>query len=84
MNNVVPIPRLRSIHVLADSFASVKLVQDELLRSKLGYSELARRAAVSPSTVGKIACGDTKLPRIETIIRILGALDWTIQAVRKT
>jgi predicted transcriptional regulator len=84
MTNVVRIPHMRSIHVLADSFASMKLVQEEILRSKVTYSELARRAAVASSTVSNIAIGHTKYPRIETIIRILGALDWTIQAVRKT
>ena len=83
MTNVVKLPRIRSIHVLADSFASMKLVQEELLRSKLTYSELARRAGVASGTVSNIAIGHTKFPRIETIIRILGALDWTIQAVWK-
>ena len=80
---VVQLHRARPLAVLSDSFASMKLVQDELLRSQLTYTELARRAAVATSTVSNIAIGHTKYPRIETIIRILGALGWTIQAVRK-
>lgn len=73
----------RSLIVLADSMAAKKLVQDEILRSKLTYKEVARRANVASSTVSNIAIGHTSWPRIETIIRILGALDWVIQAKRK-
>jgi predicted transcriptional regulator len=80
---VVQLRHARPLALLTDSFASMKLIQDELLRSKLTYTELAKRASVANSTVSNIAIGHTKYPRIETIIRILGALGWTIQAVRK-
>ena len=81
--SITTLPRRRSLVTLADSFASTKLVQDELLRSKMTYKELAATAAVSKSTISNIAIGHTRFPRIETIIRILGALRWTIQASRE-
>ena len=66
--------------VLTDSFVSIKLVQHELLRSKRTYKDIAASAVLSSSTVGNIASGQTKLPRLETIIRILSALRWVISA----
>jgi transcriptional regulator with XRE-family HTH domain len=66
--------------VLTDSFVSIKLVQHELLRSKRTYKEIAAAAVLSSSTVSNIAIGHTKLPRLETIIRILSALRWVISA----
>lgn len=74
--------RVRSITVLTDSFVSMKLVQEEILRSKITYVELAKRAQLANSTVSNIAIGHTKYPRVETIIRLLHALGWVIQAVR--
>ncbi len=71
-----------SIILLTDSFVSIKLVQHELLVAKKTYSEIAKRANVSASTVANIAIGHTKLPRLETIIRILYALQWVISASR--
>lgn len=78
------LPGTRSIVTLTDSFASIKLIQDELLRSKLGYIELGKRAGVAHTTIGRIASGTTKWPRLETVVRILGALDWVISARRRT
>ena len=76
------LPHARSIHLLADSIAATKLIQEEVLRSKLTYTEISRRAALANSTVANIASGQTKLPRLETVVRILGALGWIIQARR--
>ena len=73
----------RSLVTLTESAAACKLVQEELLRSKRTYTDVARAAALSNSTVGNIARGATKLPRIETIIRILSTLGWMIVAQRR-
>jgi len=58
-------------------------VQNEVLRAKRTYTDIARAAALSNSTVSNIATGTTKWPRIETIIRILAALGWMITAQRR-
>jgi transcriptional regulator with XRE-family HTH domain len=75
-------PGSRSLVTLTDSFAAKKLVQEEVLRSKRTYRDIARSAAVASSTISNIAIGHTQWPRIETIIRILGALGWVIRAER--
>jgi predicted transcriptional regulator len=79
----LPGARTRSLITLTESFAACKLVQEEVLRAKLTYTEIARRAGVVNSTVSNIASGSTKLPRLETIIRVLGALGWMVVAQRK-
>lgn len=77
------LPGTRSLVTLVDSMAATKLVQDELLRSKTTYSAIAAKAAIASSTVSNIASGQTRFPRIETIIRLLGALGWVITAQRQ-
>lgn len=81
-NIVKLLPGSRSLVTLTDSLAARKLVQEELLRSRRTYTDVARAAAVAASTVGNIASGQTTWPRIETIIRILGSLGWVITAQR--
>ena len=75
-------PGSRPIITLTNSQASIGLVQRELLHAKLSYSEIGRQAGIANSTVSNIATGTTRWPRIETIIRILGALGWVIAAHR--
>ena len=82
---VVHLPRakkIRSLVTLTDTMVSIKLVQEEILHAKVSYTELARKAQLANSTVSNIAIGHTRFPRIETIIRILHALGWVIQATR--
>jgi DNA-binding phage protein len=83
MKNVVPLPAPRSLITLTDSHAACRIVQNEVLRAKRTYTDIARAAALSNSTVSNIATGTTKWPRIETIIRILAALGWMITAQRR-
>jgi predicted transcriptional regulator len=83
-DNVTPMlpgGRARSLVTLTDSLAACKLVQEEVLRAKLTYTAIGTRAGIANSTVANIASGRTRLPRIETIIRILGALEWAIVAM---
>lgn len=81
-NIVKLLPGSRSLVTLTDSMASIKLVRDEIFRSKRTYVDIARGASVANSTVSNIASGHTTWPRLETIIRILGALGWVITASR--
>lgn len=74
--------RARPLVHLVDSPVALDLVRQELLASKLFYTAIAQRAQVSSSTVSNIASGQTKYPRLETIIRILGGLGWRILAER--
>jgi hypothetical protein len=84
MTNIVKLlPGSKSLITLTDSMASIKLVRSEIFRSKRTYTDIARGAAVSPSTVGNIASEKTHWPRIETVIRILGSLGWVITASRR-
>ena len=84
MTNVKYLPgSSRSLISLTDSLAACRLVQDEVLRAKLTYTAIGNRAGIANSTVSNIASGKTRYPRIETIIRILGALGWMIVAQRK-
>ena len=82
MAKIQYLPGSRALITLTDSHASIKLVQHELLRAKLTYTEIGKRASIANSTVANIASGTTRFPRIETIIRILGALGWAIVAQR--
>ena len=79
---IVHLPQSRPLVTLIDSPSTIKLIQDEILRSKLTYTELARRAQLAQSTVGYIASGTTRMPRLETVVRLLGSLGWVIQAKR--
>lgn len=73
----------RSLILLTDSAASIKLIQHELLVSKRTYKDVAHVAQLASSTVSNIAIGHTKMPRMETVIRLLHALGWTISASRR-
>jgi hypothetical protein len=70
--------------LLDDSAEAVQLVQQEIFASGLLYMKIAELAGVSTSTVGFIAQGQTKWPRLETMIRILGALGWDILATKRS
>jgi len=84
MSNVAQLlPGGRALVTLTESRTACKLVQEELLRAKRTYKDVAQSAALAHSTVSNIASGNTRLPRIETIIRILSALGWRIIAQRR-
>jgi DNA-binding phage protein len=80
-HNVVPL-RSRPLVQLVDSPVAIHLLQQELLASKATYTAIAQKAQVASSTVSNIASGQTRWPRLETIIRILSALNWQIIAQR--
>lgn len=81
---IVKLPtRRRRLVDLVDSPVAIKLVQEELLRAKgTSYGEIAAKARLGKTTVANIATGTTRWPRLETIIRILSALEWKIVAQR--
>lgn len=84
MSEIVRLERPRPLVHLVDSPVAIKLLQQELLTAKKTYKEIAAKAQVASSTVSNIASGATRWPRLETIIRLLGALGWVIQARRQT
>lgn len=65
---------------LDDGPATIALCQRAIRSSHLKYSEIAHRAGVYPQTVAHIAYGDTKSPRMSTVVRILQSLGWRIFA----
>jgi hypothetical protein len=83
MADVVTLPRSRPIVTLVDSPATIRLVQTELLTSGRTYKEVAHAAQLATSTVSNIASGATRWPRLETTIRLLGALGWMITAQKR-
>jgi hypothetical protein len=64
-----------------DGPQTIALCQSEIRRSPHKYYEIATRAGVSVQTVSNIASGDTKFPRMATVVRILMSLGWTLYAM---
>lgn len=77
---VVRLPRQNRIVKLDDGPATIELCQHAIRTSHQTYYSLADRAGVSVQTVSNIASGDTKFPRMATVIRILMALGWEVYA----
>lgn len=84
MSDIVPFTGRRwPLVTLVDSPSTIRLIQNQLLTSKLTYKAIAAKAVLASSTVSNIASGATKLPRLETCIRLLSALGWQIIAQRQ-
>ena len=67
---------------LDDGPRTVALVQSEIWASKKSFIDLADIAGIAPSTVGNIASGATKHPRLATIVRLLMVLGWSVVATK--
>lgn len=67
---------------LDDGPASIALCQRAIRTTSMKFREIADAAGVCPMTVSNIAYGDTKQPRMSTVVRILMALGWTVYAQR--
>jgi transcriptional regulator with XRE-family HTH domain len=65
---------------LDDGPQTIALCQSEIRRSQQKYYEIATRSGVSVQTVSNIASGDTKFPRMTTVVRILMSLGWSLYA----
>lgn len=68
---------------LDDGPATIDLCRREIRRSKLKYMEIASRSGVCVQSVSNIASGDTKFPRMSTVVRILMVLGWSIYAAEE-
>jgi hypothetical protein len=66
---------------LNNVYGITKFVQGEIRASKMKYVEIAKKAQCSPQTVGRLADGTTKDPRIGTVIKILFVLGRRISIV---
>lgn len=77
---VVRLPRQTQIVKLDDGPATIELCQRAIRTSHLKYIEIAQRSGICVATVSNIASGDTKFPRMSTVIRILMALGWEVYA----
>jgi hypothetical protein len=69
-------------HSFASVYELTAFVQAEIVASKLRYKKIAELAGVCPSTVSKMAYGQTYQPRAATCLGILAALGWTIAVGR--
>lgn len=77
---VLRLPSSSEVVDLDDGPATIALCQRAIRSSHLKFGEVATRAGVCNQTVANIAYGDTKSPRMSTVVRILMVLGWTIQA----
>lgn len=77
---VLRLPSTNEVVTLDDGPATIALCQRAIRSSSLKYSEIANRAGIYQQTVAHIAYGDTKSPRMSTVVRILMALGWTLTA----
>lgn len=68
--------------MLDDGPEATAFIATEIRISNLTYQQIAERSGVGANTIGKIACGDTKLPRWMTLVRIARVLGWSIYASR--
>ena len=66
-----------------DGPKTVALVQTEIWKAGANFAKIATDADLSVTTVANIASGQTRAPRLRTIVRILGALGWDIYAQEK-
>lgn len=78
-SSVISVNKGRIIKV-DDGPKTCALVQAEIWRAGANYQKIATDADLSVTTVAHIASGETKAPRLRTIIRLLGALGWDIYA----
>lgn len=65
---------------LDDGPKTIALVQSEIWASHMNFSQLAAASGLACATIGNIASGETKHPRLATVARILMALGWSITA----
>lgn len=67
---------------LDDGPATIALCQRAIRSTSMKYGVIADKAGVCPATVTHLAYGDTKVPRMTTVVRILMALGWRVYASR--
>lgn len=77
---IIRLPLQRAPVKLDDGPATIAFIASEIRRSHLSYKDLAERSGVCFATISNIACGDTKLPRLSTVVKIALALGWSIYA----
>lgn len=77
---VVRLPSQNQFVKLDDGPATIELCRRAIRASHLKYFEIAQRSGVCSSAVSKIACGDTRFPRMSTVVRILMAMGWEVYA----
>lgn len=65
---------------LDDGPKTIELCQREIMRSSWGYQRIADEAGVCVATVGRLATGETKSPKMRSVVLILAALGWDIFA----
>lgn len=78
---IIPLRRGPETILLDDAEGVCELLQRELFRFTT-FSEIAARAGVCDQTVARLAYGETKQPRAQTMVRVLKALGWTVLATR--
>ena len=77
---VVRLPRQSQIVKLDDGPATIELCRRAIRASHLKYFEIAQRSGVCVASVSNIASGDTRFPRMSTVVRILMAMGWNVYA----
>lgn len=65
-----------------DNEEACKFLQRELVATKRKWADIAREAGCCGQTVSKVAYGETKSPRLQTTIRLLRVMGFTLTAWR--
>lgn len=77
---ILRLPSQSQLVKLDDGPATIELCRRAIRASHLKYYEIAQRSGVCVQSVSNIASGDTRFPRMSTVIRILMAMGWEVYA----
>jgi DNA-binding phage protein len=57
-------------------------LRSAIANSRMTYKDIAKKAGISPQTIGRMACGETKDPRCNTAINILRVCGYKLYIVK--
>lgn len=66
----------------ANIYELCNFVRAEINGSKMKHTALAAKCDLCSATVDRLATGETRAPRAETVMKILTALGWKLLAIR--
>ena len=78
---IIPMPNRKRSFTTAE--ALIEEVRNEIFRSGMTYTEIARSAGVAQSTINNLATGKTRWPRPTTLFPALEKLSLEMKLVRK-
>lgn len=77
---VLKLPLANRTVRLDDGPETIAFLVAEIRRTHFTYKELSERCGVCAQAISKIACHETRFPRMATVIKIAMALGWSVYA----